>query len=58
MLKLICRNSTFLSGYKEYCQELYDHKILIFVRQIQNKLMRLGLKEPPIGILKGTGTYS
>ena len=30
MLKLIRRNPMFLSGYKEYCQEFYDHNIIYF----------------------------
>lgn len=30
MLKLIHRNPMFLSGYKEYCQEFYDHNIIYF----------------------------
>lgn len=30
MLKLIPRNKLFLKGYKEYCQEYYDHNILTF----------------------------
>jgi len=30
MLKLIRRNLLFLSGYKEYCQEFYDHNIIYF----------------------------
>lgn len=30
MLKLIRRNLMFLSGYKEYCQEFYDHNIIYF----------------------------
>ena len=30
MLHLIKRNPSFISGYKEYCQEFYDHNILTF----------------------------
>jgi predicted acetyltransferase len=31
MLKLIKRHPSFMSGYKEYCQEFYDHHILTFI---------------------------
>ena len=30
MLKLIKRDPSFVSGYKEYCQEFYNHNILTF----------------------------
>ena len=30
MLMLIRRNPLFLGGYKEYCQEFYDHNIVYF----------------------------
>lgn len=30
MLKLIRRDSRFVDGYKEYCQEFYDHNIVYF----------------------------
>lgn len=30
MLALIRRTPAFLSGYKEYCQEFYDHTIIYF----------------------------
>lgn len=31
MLKVIPRNQSFVVGYKEYCQEFYDHHIVTFV---------------------------
>lgn len=31
MLKLIRRDKAYMSGYKEYCQEFYDNKIITFI---------------------------
>lgn len=30
MIKLVSRNETYLSGYKDYCQEFFDNKIETF----------------------------
>ena len=30
MLKLIKRCQEYVSGYKEYCQELFDHNVIYF----------------------------
>lgn len=31
VIKLICRDKSFVNEYKEYCQEFYDNKIITFV---------------------------
>ena len=30
MLRLIKRSQEYVSGYKDYCQELYDHQVIYY----------------------------
>jgi predicted acetyltransferase len=40
MLKLVARDEIFIDGYKQYCQEFYDHKIDTFIPMKPEKVTK------------------